>query len=179
MSERSSSRPGSARAKLESFNRMNKGKDSMMKKMLIVFFLMIIALALQFIISKSTGSNAYFELPKNAAWMVREGEWEKLRELCADDFHVVGTDINSADEFIDFLSQYGKDGVSVYASVPHKWLKGKGSARLEFWVIWARGKMDSPSTIPITKTWRIDCGLIDDGDWKLKDAKILPSVAAP
>ncbi len=175
MTEDKPARPGSARAKLEQFERQNKGKEAMMKKLLIILGLLMVALVIQFFIVKSSDSNDYFQFPKNAAWMAREGKWDDLRKLCTDDFKVEGLSANSADDFVGLVSGYGQSGVNAFATVPHRWEKIGEGAKIEFWVIWARGDLKNPATIPLSKMWLVDATLVSfDDAWHFKRAKIRP-----
>ncbi|MFT7618200.1 MAG: hypothetical protein ACI97A_001841 [Planctomycetota bacterium] len=177
MSENKSPRPGSARAKLEAFDRQNKGRDAMMKKLMITVGFLVLVLLFLFFMSDTGPSRKFFDLPKDVAWMIRDGEWDKLRDNCADDFRVDGTGITSADAFIKFLQSHGEKGSSVFSTRPHIWVNNDDEAVVEFWGVWARGDLQKKETIPLIRTWRIECRMVlEDKEWKLKRAQIRPSL---
>ena len=181
MTDSQSPRPGSARAKLEAFDRMNRGRDRMMKKFLIIVALLLVAMVIQFVVSRSSDHTGYFEVPRDAAWLAREGKWGELRDLLTDDFEVKGvSQFSGPDEALAFLKGFSDGGLQVYTTFPHSWVSTKsGSAVVDFWIIWATGNVAKGDSIPLKKSWLVRAHMIEDGGWKISSVLIHPTMTRP
>ncbi len=181
MTEAKSPRPGSARAKLEAFEPEQKGKKSIGRRLIVMVIILIVIILGSTLLKSFGADNSYFEVPKNAAHFVRQGEWDKLRELFSTQVTFEGVPsgaMMTPELFIQALKSRGESGLGGFATSPHSFHRDKADARVEFFATWSRGNLAKPQVIPLVQTWLVRLEFRYDGDdWKITKVVVRKTMA--
>ena len=171
--EKKRPRPGSARAKLEAFEREQEGRSKLMWRLGLAAGLLAIVLVGQMLLARESDDGSWFKWPQNVAFWAREGDWDRLRTAFAGDFSLrIGGDELTADDLVDAARSRGSAGIQVFATTPHAWEKAEDARRLTFWVVWARGDLSRVETVPLIVCWWVDLRLAREGEtWKATRAR--------
>ncbi|MCA9321010.1 MAG: hypothetical protein KDB53_09760 [Planctomycetes bacterium] len=177
----SNPRPGSARAKLEAFDRKNAAKNGLQRRMVVVLGMLFLVLVAVMMFGTLSKDLKWFDLPETLAALQRKGRVDDVAKHLAPEFHlkvVTGEDM-SRDDFLDRLRSLG-DGASVYASQPHEFDSDGDRHRVVFWLLWARGDIARSEVIPLTQSWLVEAE-IDKRDevWMVVGARARESIAPP
>ncbi|MEE9392263.1 MAG: hypothetical protein V3W41_07135 [Planctomycetota bacterium] len=172
-------RSGSARAKLEAFERKDKGNRLLWKKLLIMAAILAAVLVAKVAFDHFTNVDTkWFEHPKNIAWMMREGKWEDIEPLLAEDLKVIGgpAEVTDAKSLISFLQQRG-DRLPVFATHPHRFGESAKGHWVSFFATWARGNLEKSNTVPLVDTWLVNAEIVErDGTWVVVKVELRPTI---
>lgn len=171
-------RPGSARARLEAFERQQKGKKSIFVKFGVVLGLLVVVLVIQMMMSRLEQDRGWFEAPKDAAYMARKGRWDDLAAMLSDDLKIQGVPVAGKESFLRLIRSRGTDGLGAYATAPHDWEAKGDQARVDFWVIWSRGDIAKPAVVPVVTTWLVQALLVKEDDrWQARTLIVRETIA--
>ncbi|MCB9833958.1 MAG: hypothetical protein H6807_15970 [Planctomycetes bacterium] len=176
--EKKEVRPGSARARLEAFEREQKGKKSLYVRFAVVLGLLLLVVVIQQLIKTKAPDRSWIELPKSVAYLAREGKWEALAAALDDEIELQGVPAGSKGELLNLIRSHAEEGLGAYATDPHHWDQKGGQVLVDFWIIWSRGDIERAATVPLVQTWLVQALLVrDGGDWKVRKLLVRETLA--
>ena len=178
MTDEKEKKVGSARAKLEAFERQDKARSVQHRRMFIIGgFLFIVLIGT--LIFEGMSDVTWFDTPKNSAALAQKGKWDELFERLADDAKLTidGKAIDRG-EFVSRIRAVGGAGAGVFATHPHAFGDTEEGHWLECWVVWSRGDLSKLEVIPLVTSWlvRIEQEKVD-GKWRAVKVELRSSVS--
>ena len=178
MSDKKPPRSGSARAKLESFERNQKGKRSFQVRMIIILVMLGLAVAVQFVLFEMSEDDTWFKAPKDAAWAIRQGSWDDLRDMIAADVVVEGRPEFDRDAILSLLRARSAGSLDAFATHPHAYGRRGDKRWVKFWGVYSRGDLEKKTTIPIVQTWEVVAEMEErDGRWQVVTLEIRDTIS--
>ncbi len=175
-------RPGSARAKLEAFERQAALRKASYRKVWILGGFLVVALVGLIIFDGMSADTRFVEQAKGLAVLARGGDWKALEEFIAEDFQV---EIQPSGQVLDrsgliaLMKRYAGRGIPVYLTYPHARRDDKERPWIDAWLIWSREPPGSDANrIPIIRAWTFRAGFEKrDGTWVLARARAREAIA--
>ncbi len=175
-------RPGSARAKLEAFERQAALRKASYRKVWVLGGFLVVALVGVIIFDGMSADTRFVEQAKGLATLARGGEWKALEQFIADDFQVElrpSGQVLDRSALIGLMKRYAGNGIPVYLTYPHMRKDDKDRPWIDAWLIWSREPPSAdPNTIPVIRVWTFRARFEKrDGTWILSRAVAREAIA--
>ncbi|HGY91630.1 MAG TPA: hypothetical protein ENK43_10715 [Planctomycetes bacterium] len=150
-------RPGSARAKLEAFERQAALRKASYRKVWILGGFLVVALIGVIVFDGMAADTRFVEQAKGLAVLARGGDWKALEEFIAEDFQV---EVKPSGQVLDrsallgLMKRYAGNGIPVYLTYPHRRDDDKDKPSIDAWLIWSREPLSvAANTLPLVRVW--------------------------
>ncbi|MEZ6194955.1 MAG: hypothetical protein R3F20_04375 [Planctomycetota bacterium] len=172
---------GSARAKLEAFERTQRASSRVWRRVFVLFgFLAVLMVAFGVFKCRSEQEGRWFDAYKDLPWQAREGRWDEVKDWFAPDLVIEGVDVDGRDALLELARAYGPKGLPVFATHPHKFGEQGDVRWFRSHVIWARGNDENLKVTPLVRSWLIEARLRRNEDrWQIDRLNVRPEIAAP
>ena len=172
---------GSARARLEAFERDQKGKKGFWVKVAIMAVVLVLALVAQIVFKRAGSSEHWRRVPDVIARTFNDEDLDTLTKLLAPGYELEIEGRTSRDVPTQVmrteLSPWTRAGTAHVSRIIDSGKSDRGHW-MTFFLTYARGDLSDPAVVPLLRVWFVNAEVVEiDGDWKIARAEFRQTIS--